>query len=60
MPDEIIEELWAIKDTIAREHGNDLRKLAAYLQGRKRASDTLGRPDVGAQDEPPRQRPLQD
>ena len=32
MPDEIIEELWKIKDTIAREHDNDLRKLAAYLQ----------------------------
>ena len=33
MPDEIIEELWSIKDGIAREHGYDLRKLAAYLQG---------------------------
>ena len=33
MPDEIIEELWGIKDSIAREQGNDVRKLAAYLQG---------------------------
>ena len=33
MPDEIIEELWGIKDNIAREHDYDLRKLAAYLQG---------------------------
>ena len=33
MSDEIIEELWQIKDSIAREHGNDVRKLAAYLQG---------------------------
>lgn len=33
MPDEIIEELWQIKDSMAREQGNDVRKLAAYLQG---------------------------
>ena len=32
MPDEIIEELWGIKDSIAREQGNDVRRLAAYLQ----------------------------
>ncbi len=32
MPDEVIEELWRIKDGIAREHGNDVRKLAAHLQ----------------------------
>ena len=32
MPDEIIEELWGIKDMIAREQGNDVRRLAAYLQ----------------------------
>ncbi len=32
MPDAIIEELWEIKDSIAREHGNDVRKLAAYLR----------------------------
>ena len=32
MPDEIIEELWKIKDSIAREHGNDVRQLVAYLQ----------------------------
>ena len=37
MPDEIIEELWGIKDSIAREHGNDVRKLAAYLQGKRDA-----------------------
>ena len=36
MPDEIIEELWRFKDSIAREHGNDVRKLAAYLQNGKR------------------------
>ena len=32
MPDEIIEELWRIKDSIAREQGNDVRQLVAYLQ----------------------------
>lgn len=37
MPDEIIEELWRIKDGIAREHGYDVRRLAAYLQSGKRA-----------------------
>ena len=35
MPDQIIEELWGIKDSIAREHDNDVRKLAACLQGGK-------------------------
>ena len=33
MSDEIIDELWQIKDSIAQEHGNDVRKLSAYLQG---------------------------
>lgn len=33
MPDEIIEELWSVKDSIAREHDYDLSKLAAYLRG---------------------------
>ena len=32
MPDEIIEELWRIKDSIAREQGNDARQLVAHLQ----------------------------
>ena len=31
MPDEIIEELWRIKDKIFREHGYDVGSLAAYL-----------------------------
>ena len=49
MPDEIIEELWGIKDSIAREHGNDVRKLAAYLQGgelRNHSSGAAGRSAV--------------
>ena len=37
MSDEIIEELWRIKDSVAREHGHDVKKLAAYLRSSKRA-----------------------
>ena len=37
MPDEILEELWEIKDNIVREHDNDVRKLADYLQSKKGA-----------------------
>ena len=32
MPDEIIEELWRTKDSIAREQGNDVGQLVAHLQ----------------------------
>ena len=32
MADEIIEELWRVKREIAREHGNDVRAIAAYFQ----------------------------
>jgi len=31
MADEIIEELWSIKDGIAREHDYDVDALVAYL-----------------------------
>lgn len=33
MADEIIEELWTIKDEIAREHGYDIDTLVAHIQG---------------------------
>lgn len=36
MSDEIIKELWQIKDSIAREHGYDVKALVAHLQGRNR------------------------
>jgi hypothetical protein len=36
MSDEIIKELWQIKDSIAREHGYDLEALVARLQTKKR------------------------
>ena len=47
MPDEIIEELWRVKDELAREHGYDVRALAAYLQNKEQ---TEGRRvvDLGA------------
>ena len=32
MPDEIIRELWQIKDGIAQEHGYDLDVLVAHLR----------------------------
>ena len=37
--DEVTEELWRIKDSIAREHANDVRRLEAYLQDGKRWGD---------------------
>ena len=36
MADEIIEELWRIKDEMAREHGYDVRRFAAYIRSRER------------------------
>ncbi len=36
MADEVIEEVWRIKDEIAREHGYDLDRLGAYFQRRER------------------------
>ena len=39
MADEIIEELWRIKDGIAREHRYDLDTLVAHLRAKK----SLGR-----------------
>ena len=39
MPDEIIEELWQIKDCMAREHGYDIDAFVTHLQSRKRPVD---------------------
>ena len=36
MSDEVIRELWSVKDSMAQEHGHDVRGLAAHLQGKKR------------------------
>ena len=58
MPDEIIEELWGIKDSIAQEQGNDVRKLAAYLQDAhpEDSSVSPGRSGVDVLNEAPGQR----
>ena len=37
MSDEIIEELWRIKDSIAREHGYDMEAPVAYLHSKEKA-----------------------
>ena len=36
MSDEIIKELWQIKDSIAREHGYDIKRIVAHLRKRER------------------------
>ena len=36
MADEIIEELWRVKDEMAREHGYDVRRFADYIRSRDR------------------------
>ena len=36
MPDEIIKELWEIKDSIAREHEYDIAALVAHLRSKER------------------------
>lgn len=38
MPDEIMRELWATKDRIARECGHDLRQLFERLKAVERSS----------------------
>ena len=39
MADEIIKELWRIKDGIASEHGYDMNVFVAYLRARKHSGD---------------------
>ena len=39
MSDQIIEELWQIKDNIAREHDYDIESLVAHLQTKQRSAD---------------------
>ena len=36
MSDEIIKELWQVKDSIAQEHGYDIEALVVHLQTKKR------------------------
>jgi hypothetical protein len=39
MADEIIQELWKIKDAIADEHGCNLDSLSVYLRSRKHSEN---------------------
>ncbi len=39
MSDDIIQELWEIKDSTAREYGHDLDAFVAHLQSRQRTAD---------------------
>ena len=39
MPDEIIEELWQIKDRMAQEYGYDIDMFVAHLQSQSQAAD---------------------
>ena len=39
MADEIIKELWKIKDGIANEYGCNVKALVAYLRGKKHEGD---------------------
>jgi len=39
MADEIIKELWKIKDGIAKEYGYDVKALASYLKTKKSEVD---------------------
>lgn len=47
MADEIIRELWQIKDDIASKHNYDLKKLVKYLQQKER-NEKHGRVDLQA------------
>ena len=39
MADEIITELWKIKDAIAKENGYDVKSFVTHLRARKREED---------------------
>ena len=45
MKDEVLEELWAIKDEIAKEHGYDLHALVAHLRKSPDPREQLVRKD---------------
>ena len=57
MPDEILEELWKIKDSIAEEYAGDVRAFVAFLRTRKRGGeqqtvDLRGMKLIGEQGQP--------
>lgn len=59
MADEIIEELWRIKDEIAREHGYNFRRLGEHLRSLegKTAQDWLAGIEARANEQSPKEEP---
>ncbi len=43
MSDEVIEELWNVKDAISKEHGHQVRTLVTYLKGKELIEDRCNR-----------------
>ncbi len=39
MADEIIQELWKVKDAIAQEYGCDIKSFVAHVQAKKHEGD---------------------
>ncbi len=39
MKDEVIDELWKVKDSIAKEHNYDVRLLSERIRHRERLAD---------------------
>ena len=39
MKDEVIDELWQVKDSIAKEHNYDVRLLSERIRHRERLAD---------------------
>jgi hypothetical protein len=39
MADEIITELWKVKDAIAKEYGCDVKAIVAHLRAKKRGEE---------------------
>lgn len=53
MADEIIEEVWRIKDELAREHGYHVGRLGAYFRWRERERAQREREGAGTAAEGP-------
>ena len=51
MADEIIKEVWRIKDELAREHGYDVGRLGAYFRRRERERAQREREGAGTASE---------
>jgi hypothetical protein len=53
MMDEVLQELWNTKDSIAREHGFDMDNLVAYYQSKQEArAKNSGESTAGGKTEP--------